>query len=207
MLNILPKQTTVELKKFGKAISKNHEEVSIMFCDVKNFTQIAETLNPGQVVEMLDRYFQQFDLVAESYGIEKIKTIGDSYMCANGLENLNENNALKMVNAAIEFLQWSELIKPEIEKEYNQSFSFRVGIHTGNVVSGVVGKNKYAYDIWGDAVNVAARLEQNSLPGMINISGSTYHFVKNSFNCTYRGKIPAKNKGEIDMYFVEKFNQ
>ena len=203
LLNILPKDTTVELKKFGKAISKNHDNVSIMFCDVKDFTRIAEQLTPQQVVEMLDFYFQKFDTIAEIFKLEKIKTIGDAYMCVCGLNQDIKNTAVNAVHAAMQFLRFSDSIQSEMEAKFNHSFRFRVGINTGNVVSGVVGKHKYSYDIWGDAVNIAARLEQNSVPGMINISGATYQNVKESFICRHRGKIDAKNKGEIDMYFVE----
>jgi class 3 adenylate cyclase len=203
LLNILPKDTTLELKQYGKAISKNHNGVSIMFCDVKDFTLIAEKLTPEQVVEMLDFYFQQFDTIAETYKLEKIKTIGDAYMCVCGLNQDIENTAVNTIQAAMEFLKFSESVQAEMESKFNHSFKFRVGINTGNVVSGVVGKHKYSYDIWGDAVNIAARMEQNSVPGMINITGNSYVLVKDSFKCSYRGKIDAKNKGEIDMYFVE----
>jgi len=205
LLNILPKETVAELKKFGKSLPKNHEEATIMFCDVKNFSHIAESLQPSEVVEMLDRYFKQFDIITEKYGVEKIKTIGDAYMCVGGLNKNTKNSANDTVQASIEFLEFNESIEKEMLEKYNQAFSFRIGIHTGTVVSGVVGLKKYAYDIWGDAVNIAARMEQNSVPGKINISGGTYNIVKNQFpNFIYRGKIPVKNKGEIDMYFIER---
>lgn len=205
LLNILPKETVAELKNFGKSLPKNHEEATIIFCDVKNFSHIAETLQPSEVVEMLDRYFKEFDIITEKYGVEKIKTIGDAYMCVGGLNKNTQNSANDTVKAAIEFLEFNEKIEDEMLEKYNQAFSFRIGIHTGTVVSGVVGLKKYAYDIWGDAVNIAARMEQNSVPGKINISGGTYHIIKNQFpNFIYRGKIPVKNKGEIDMYFIER---
>lgn len=205
LLNILPKETVMELKKFGKSIPKNHTEVTIMFCDIKNFSHIAESLSPEAVVKMLDTYFQQFDIISEKYGVEKIKTIGDAYMCVGGL-NTNPNiAAYDTLQAALEFIKFNESIEKEMLKTYNQAFYFRIGIHTGNVVSGVVGLKKYSYDIWGDAVNIAARMEQNSTPGMINISGGTYELIKHkNLKLNYRGKIPIKNKGEIDMYFVEE---
>lgn len=204
LLNILPKETAMELKKFGKAIPKSHTGVTIMFCDVKNFTTLAEKLTPEQLVEMLDHYFKKFDLILSRLGLEKIKTIGDAYMCAGGLTSQANEAAINMVQAAIEFLNFIDEIETEMIRKYFHSFSFRIGIHTGNVVSGVVGLNKYSYDIWGDAVNTAARMEQNSENGKINISGSTNNLVKNTFTCVYRGKIPAKNKGEIDMYYIER---
>jgi len=202
LLNILPKETAIELKKFGKAISKNHKSVSILFCDVKEFTLLAEKLTPEKLVEMIDYYFRQFDSITESYGLEKIKAIGDAYMCAGGLNNETGNSALNTLNVAVEFLKFSAAVNDDIISKFGRSFNFRLGIHSGNVISGVVGKNKYSYDIWGDAVNIAARMEQNSLPGRINISGDTYELVKNHFDFIYRGKIPVKNKGEIDMYFL-----
>lgn len=202
LLNILPKQTAEELKKHGKSLPKSHSGVSIMFCDIKNFSHIAELLSPEEVVEMLDYYFKNFDTIIEELGVEKIKTIGDAYMCCGGLHESEKDTEKRVINAAIKFLEFNNFIENEMLEKYGQAFYFRIGIHTGNVVSGVVGRKKFTYDIWGDAVNIAARMEQNSVPGRINISGETYELVKNDFNCEYRGKIAAKNKGEIDMYFV-----
>jgi len=202
LLNILPQQTAEELKKHGKSLPKSHSGVSIMFCDIKNFSHIAEQLSPEHVVEMLDYYFKNFDTIIEELGVEKIKTIGDAYMCCGGLNQLEKDTEKRVVNAAIKFLEFNSFVEKEMLEKYGQAFYFRIGIHTGNVVSGVVGRKKFTYDIWGDAVNIAARMEQNSVPGRINISGDTYELVKNDFDCEYRGKIAAKNKGEIDMYFV-----
>lgn len=174
-----------------------------MFCDIKNFSHIAETLPPESVVEMLDTYFKQFDIISEKYGVEKIKTIGDAYMCVGGLIKNESNAAKNTLQTAIEFLKFNTLIEEDMMKKYQHAFSFRIGIHTGNVVSGVVGLRKYSYDIWGDAVNIAARMEQSSDPGKINISGSTFNLVKDeNLTFNYRGQIPIKNKGKIDMYFV-----
>lgn len=204
LLNILPKETVFELKKYGKSLPKNHHEVTIMFCDIKNFSHIAETLSPEAVVEMLDTYFRQFDIIIGKFGVEKIKTIGDAYMCAGGLSKDAKDTAIDTLEAAIEFLEFNKSIEQEMLIKYNHAFYFRIGIHTGNVVSGVVGLKKYSYDIWGDAVNIAARMEQNSIPGKINISESTHTLIKEKYiNCSYRGKIPIKNRGDIDMYFVE----
>lgn len=202
--NILPDETIRELKAFGKSLPKNHPGVSIMFCDIKNFSHIAESLSPEQIVEMLDTYFKNFDMITSKYGIEKIKTIGDAYMCVGGLHAEMKTSAINTLMAANEILEFNKSIEREMLQKYNQAFYFRIGVHTGNVVSGVVGLHKYSYDIWGDAVNIAARMEQNSEPGKINISGGTYEIIKNDYkNLPYRGRIPVKNKGEIDMYFFE----
>jgi class 3 adenylate cyclase len=139
----------------------------------------------------------------EKYKIEKIKTIGDSYMCASGLPVLNYTHATDLVNAAMEIRNFILARKKEKEAKGEIAFELRIGINTGPVVAGIVGVKKYAYDIWGDTVNIAARMEQNSEAGKINISGSTYLLVKDKFNCVYRGKIAVKNKGDVEMYFVE----
>lgn len=202
LLNILPLETTLELKKYGRSIPKIHNGATIMFCDVKNFSTIAEKLSPEQIVEMLDTYFKQFDKIIGQRDIEKIKTIGDAYMCVGGLHGKTSKAVIDIVNSSIEFLKFSIQIEKSMLEKYGHAFYFRVGIHTGNVISGVVGETKYSYDIWGDDVNIAARMEQNSKPGNINISESTYNLIKNDFDCTSRGKIPIKNRGAIAMYFV-----
>ena len=173
-----------------------------MFCDVKNFSSIAEKLAPEQIVEMLDTYFKQFDNIVQKTGIEKIKTIGDAYMCVAGLQGNSKDAAIKSVNSAIEFLKFNKQIESSMLDKFGYAFYFRIGIHSGNVVSGVVGEMKYSYDIWGDDVNVAARMEQNSLPGFINISESTFELVKDTYQCISRGNIPVKSKGAVAMYFV-----
>ncbi|MCC7299135.1 MAG: tetratricopeptide repeat protein, partial [Bacteroidia bacterium] len=202
LLNILPKHTTEELKNYGKAIPRHHESVSIMFCDVQNFTIISEKLSPDFLVNMLDFYFSKFDDIITDHGIEKIKTIGDAYMCAAGLTPNGENHAKSAVNAAIEMMAFVKDIENFMMEKYGNAFHFRIGIHSGEVVSGVVGKKKYAYDIWGDTVNLAARMEQNSMPGEINITKTTLDMLNDEYRTTSRGNISAKNKGEVAMYFV-----
>lgn len=202
LLNILPRETATELKTFGKAIPKKHEHVAIMFCDIRDFTVISEKLAPEVLVEWLDTYFREFDLIISRFGMEKIKTIGDAYMCVSGLHGQNANPSESAVSAALEILQVASKLSPQMTG--SQPFEFRIGIHTGPVVSGVVGLHKYAYDIWGDSVNIAARMEQNSQPGRVNITGSTYFEVKDQFECEFRGLINAKNKGNIEMYFVNR---
>jgi class 3 adenylate cyclase len=203
LLNILPYETAEELKQKGSASPKEYEMVSVLFTDFKGFTSIAENMTPEQLVAELDHCFLEFDLIIDKYNIEKIKTIGDSYMCAGGIPLPNTSNPVDVVLAALEIQAYMDRLKLERIANGKEVWELRLGIHTGKVVAGVIGKNKFAYDIWGDTVNVASRMESSGAPGKVNISGATYELVKDLFNCTYRGKIQAKNKGEIDMYFVD----
>lgn len=204
LLNILPVKIADELKTNGSAAPQHYETVSILFADIKGFTQIAEKLPADQLVDQLDLHFREFDEIIERHGLEKIKTIGDSYMCAGGIPDINGTNAVDAVAAAMDMLQFMESKKSNGGIAGTEQFwDLRIGVHTGPVVAGVVGKNKFAYDIWGDAVNTASRLESSGHPGKVNISEDTYQLVKSQFKCGFRGKIPAKNKGEIAMYFVE----
>lgn len=203
LLNILPIETANELKTTGKAEPKNYKSVSIMFTDFKDFTLISEKLTPKELVSEIDSYFSAFDEITAKYGIEKIKTIGDAYLCAYGIGDNEQKDHSVIIKAAQEILAVMDAYKKERESQGRQGFSIRIGIHTGSIVAGVVGKHKFAYDIWGDAVNTAARMEQSSEAGKINISANTFELVKDEFQFEYRGKIMAKNKGKIDMYFVE----
>jgi class 3 adenylate cyclase len=200
--NILPVETAKELKATGKAAAKAHKEVTIVFADVKNFTQIAESLEPQSLVKMLDKYFSGFDQIINQFGIEKIKTIGDAYMFVSGL-HVNDNHAIKAVNASMAMLDSVKKLEEDMLNTFGTSFAFRIGIHSGRTISGVVGKIKYAFDIWGDSVNIAARMEAQSEPGRINISDRTHQLVKDSIPCTYRGEMAVKNKGNMAMYFVD----
>ena len=203
LLNILPEEVAEELKAKGSADAKQFDEVTVMFTDFKGFTQISEKLTPSELVAEIHTCFKAFDIIVTKYNIEKIKTIGDAYMCAGGLPVSNKTNAFDVVNAAIEIKQFMHEHLKQRQKENKEPFEIRIGIHTGPVVAGIVGVKKFAYDIWGDTVNIAARMESSGETGKVNISGSTYKFVKDKFHCIHRGKILAKNKGEIDMYFVE----
>ena len=200
LLNILPSEVAEELKQKGSADAKQFDDVTVMFTDFKNFTQISEKLSPNELVAEIDYYFKAFDKIITRCNIEKIKTIGDSYMCAGGLSVVKTTNANDVVKAAIEIRDFMAHRQSEIR---NPKFEIRIGVHTGPVVAGIVGVKKFAYDIWGDTVNIASRMESSGEAGKVNISGSTYVLVKDKFTCTHRGKIQAKNKGEIDMYFVE----
>ncbi|MFZ7146538.1 MAG: adenylate/guanylate cyclase domain-containing protein [Bacteroidota bacterium] len=204
LLNILPEEVADELKEKGSAEARHFDEVTVMFTDFKGFTGISEKLTPAELVNEIHICFKAFDTIIDKYNIEKIKTIGDSYMCAGGLPLPNNTHAIDVVKAALEIREFMQKHIEERKKSGKEIFELRIGIHTGPVVAGIVGIKKFAYDIWGDTVNIASRMESSGEPGQVNISGSTYEKVKNNFNCIHRGKISAKNKGEIDMYFVEK---
>ncbi|MEM1217949.1 MAG: adenylate/guanylate cyclase domain-containing protein [Bacteroidota bacterium] len=203
LLNILPKQTAEELKMNGKSPARKFEEVSVLFTDFKGFTKMAETLTPEQLVAEIDYCYQAFDRITERYGVEKIKTIGDAYMCASGLPQLDANHAQKLVKVGLEIRNFMLRYQAERTAADRLSFQIRIGIHSGPVVAGIVGSKKFAYDIWGDTVNIAARIEDSGLTGTLNISADTYDLVKEQFYCVSRGQVEAKNKGMIEMYLVE----
>ena len=203
LLNILPEEIAEELKRFGKSYARKHDQVSVMFADIKGFTSIAENMLPDELVTQLDESFRGFDHIIDKYGIEKIKTIGDCYMCASGLPTDEADNAIIAIKAALDMLEFIRGFSVTKKIQDLPEFEIRIGIHTGPVVAGVVGIRKFVYDIWGDTVNLASKMERQGEAGKINISGDTYDLVKDHFICTHRGKISAKSKGEIDMYFVE----
>ncbi len=203
LLNILPFETAQELKDKGSATPRHYKQVSVLFTDFKGFTQLAETLPPEDVITELNHCFTAFDDICKKHNIEKIKTIGDAYMAAGGIPVPNTSNPVDVINAGLEMQAFMTQWKAEKVAQNLPVWELRLGIHTGEIVAGVVGKNKFAYDIWGDTVNLASRMESSGEIGMVNISGSTYELVKDHFKTEYRGKIKAKNKGEIDMYFVK----
>ncbi|MBL7963442.1 MAG: hypothetical protein JNM31_06320 [Flavobacteriales bacterium] len=204
LLNILPKRISEELRNNGRATARHHDGVTVMFTDMKGFTQVAERMTPEELVNELDDCFIRFDDIIGRYGIEKIKTIGDSYMCACGVPSPEPHHAHKMLLAAMEVREEMRRWQREKEASGQQPWVLRIGLHSGPVVAGVVGKRKFAYDIWGDTVNTASRMESSGSPGEINISGATHEMVKDRFECEHRGKVDAKNKGQIDMYFVRR---
>jgi ligand-binding sensor domain-containing protein/class 3 adenylate cyclase/predicted metal-dependent HD superfamily phosphohydrolase len=204
LLNILPQETVEELKSKGKASPRSYRMASVMFTDFKGFTQRAESMRPQELVDALDRYFIKFDEIIMKYGLEKIKTIGDSYMCVGGVPIRNRSNPIDIVLAALEIQRFMKEMQQESIAKGEKPWELRIGINTGEIIAGVIGIKRFAYDIWGDTVNVASRMEMQGEVGKVNISGATYQYIKDYFECTYRGKVPAKNKGEIDMYFVER---
>lgn len=207
LLNILPFKIAEELKVQGSAKTKFFDMATVMFSDFKDFTVIAQQLDPQDLIAELNRCFVFFDDVCVRHNLEKIKTVGDSYMCAGGVPMKNISNPVDVVLAAFEMRDFITRLKKEQSEKGRSLWKIRIGIHTGEIISGVVGKKKFAYDIWGDTVNTASRMEQTSMPNKINISGVTYEYVKEFFECTYRGKIPVKHKGEIDMYFAERIKK
>lgn len=203
LLNILPKETAQELKETGQVEAKKFESITVLFTDFKDFTRSSASLSPENLVKSVDYYFSRFDEVMEKHGLEKIKTMGDAYMCTGGLHLNREDHAIRMVRAAFEIVEITEAVKKKDHADI-MPYEIRIGINTGPVVAGVVGTQKFAYDIWGDTVNVAARMETNSETGKINVSENTYELIKDEFECEYRGKMKVKNKGMMKMYYVNK---
>jgi class 3 adenylate cyclase len=204
LLNILPFETAQELKENGSTKARYYEEVSVLFSDFKGFTMLSEKIEPNVLVDKLDYFFKAFDDIMEKYNIEKIKTVGDCYMAASGVPVPSAQHAERMAQAAIEMTEFVDRFNEQRDASFDHKFAIRIGIHSGPLVAGVVGKKKFSYDIWGDTVNTASRMESASEVGKINISPATYELVKHKYHCTHRGKIAAKNKGEIDMYFLDQ---
>ncbi|MBK8396603.1 MAG: adenylate/guanylate cyclase domain-containing protein [Leptospiraceae bacterium] len=203
LLNILPEKIAIELKRNNIVTPVKYDSVSVLFTDMAGFTAIAEKMKPEELLTELDHIFSVFDSIVKKHGVEKIKTIGDAYMAVGGIPEVNQTNAVDSVLCALEFQDFMKFLQVKRKMEMKPFFELRLGIHTGSVVAGVIGHEKIAYDVWGDTVNTASRMESSGVVGEINISSSTYELVKDIFVCEYRGKISAKNKGEIDMYLVK----
>ncbi len=202
LLNILPYEIAEQLKNKGVVDAKTYRKVSVLFTDFKGFTKISEKLSPQEIIKELGVFFAKFDEIIGGHFIEKIKTIGDAYMCVGGLPLRNKSNPIDTVLAGLEMQAFANEYNRQKIKEGKEPWNLRIGIHTGRVVAGVIGKKKFAYDIWGDTVNTASRMESAGEIGKVNVSGDTYEHIKDYFDCEYRGKIEAKNKGQIEMYFV-----
>jgi PAS domain S-box-containing protein len=204
LLNILPFEVAKQLKSKGRTGTRQYKLVTVLFTDFKGFSNISKTLDPKNLVSILDSYFAKFDEIISAHYIEKIKTIGDAYMCAGGLPLSNKSNPVDAVLAGLEIQQYMNALNDSKVVHNQPVWELRLGIHSGPVVAGVVGKKRFAYDIWGDTVNIASRMEQSGHVGWVNISGVTYDYIRDFFDCDYRGKIETKNLGKIDMYFVNR---
>ena len=201
LLNILPEEVSRELKERGAVTAHEFDHVTVLFTDFVNFTIASERMTSQELVDELHYCFKAFDEIIGRYHIEKIKTVGDAYLAVSGLPLTDNSHALHIAMAALDI---QDFIRNRIEVMGEKTFDIRIGIHSGSVVAGIVGVKKFAYDIWGDTVNTAARMEQSSEPGQINISGATHSLIKDQFNCIYRGEIDAKHKGKLAMYFLER---
>jgi class 3 adenylate cyclase len=199
LLNILPFRVAQELKETGKAKPRRFENVTLLFTDFQGFTELVASISAITLVEELNDIFSHFDDIMEAEGVEKIETIGDAYLAAGGLPEEVPDHAKRCVLAAKRMIDFLE----ERNSRNPIKWKMRVGIHSGPIVAGVVGKNKFAYDLFGDTINTASRIESAGTPGKINISASTYDLIKREFDCTPRGEIHAKGKGNMNMYFVE----
>jgi len=201
--NILPKKIITEFKKTGKATPKKYKNCTVLFTDFVNFSGIATKLKPKELITQLDYYFTKFDEIIKKYQLEKIKTIGDAYMAVGGVNDNFENIEIKTALAALEiknFMANEILTKKALGQDF---WVIRIGIHSGDLIAGVIGSYKFSFDVWGDTVNVAARCEQNSEPHKINISETFHNTIQSFFNFTYRGEIKIKNRGTINMYFLD----
>jgi adenylate cyclase len=202
LLNILPEKVAQELKEKGYATAQRYDMASVLFTDFQGFTKRTALMTPEQVIAELNLCFSKFDEIIKKYNLEKIKTIGDAYMCAGGLPIANQTNPIDAIKAGLEMQKYMQIYKEECIAKGEEYFQCRLGINTGKVVAGVVGTSKFAYDIWGDAVNTASRAESSGEVGKVNITEATYELVKDVFECQYRGELELKGKGLVKMYFV-----
>jgi class 3 adenylate cyclase len=205
LLNILPRDTVNELKEKGRSEARIYRHTTVLFSDFSGFTDMTTRIQPTELIESLDTFFNAFDEIADKYGVEKIKTIGDSYMAACGLPLTREDHALRMAAFALEMLDVTDRINQERANEAKTIWPLRIGLHSGSLLAGVVGTKKFAYDIWGDTVNTASRMEGNGEPGRINISIETAMLLKDYFYIAPRGKMLVKGKGEMEMFWLESF--
>lgn len=206
LLNILPQETADELKSTGKALPKLYNSVSILFTDFSGFTKLTEKMDPREVLSNLELMFSRFDEISSDNDMERIKTIGDSYMCAGGIPVENDSHPVDAIRTALKFLKATDDFNREQRKLGMDEWNLRIGVNTGNVVAGVIGKRKFAYDIWGDSVNLASRAESHGVVNKINITENTYQLIKDQFDCDYRGEVDVKNIGKVKMYIVNKEN-
>jgi adenylate cyclase len=204
--NVLPESIALELKQTERVQPVDYSSASVLFTDFVGFTQISESFTPQQLIEELDDCFSAFDGIVREHKLEKIKTIGDAYMAVGGVPVANRTHAVDCVMAALEIQQLVSALREKKMTTGRPYWQIRVGINSGDLVAGIVGREKFSYDVWGDTVNTASRLESSGVPGRVNISGATYELVKTFFDCEFRGKVAAKNKGEIEMFFVKRIH-
>jgi class 3 adenylate cyclase len=198
--NILPEEVAEELKEHGSSVARLYEDVTVLFTDFVDFTQMSERLSPEALVAEVDFCFKAFDGITEEFGLEKIKTVGDAYIAVAGLPVNHPRHAQAVVDAALAIRDFIA----ERKRSNPVAFDIRLGVHSGPVVAGIVGLKKFAYDIWGDTVNTAARMEQHGEVGKVNVSSTTYALLQEKFTFTYRGELEAKHKGKMGMYFAER---
>ncbi len=203
LTRVLPESIATELKAHGKVEPRFFESATILFADVKGFTRFTESAEPAALIALLDRYFTAFDEVVERHGVEKLKTVGDAYLAVCGVPEMNRQHVVRTCTAAIEMLEAAAKIRAERERLRLPSLELRIGIHTGPLIAGVIGRRRFTYDVWGDAVNVAALMEANGEPGRINVSEAVYDHTRACFDFTSRGVLQLKNKTPQQMYFLE----
>ena len=202
--NILPADVAEELRRTGQVKPVHYDSVTVLFTDFKGFTRVASRVSPAALLRELDFYFSEFDRITQRHGLEKLKTIGDAYMCAGGIPTVNASHPGDAVAAAWEIVHFMDEVRQDKLASDEPPWELRIGIHTGPLMAGVIGQKKFAYDIWGDTVNIASRLESTGEVGRINLSRTTWEAVQDRWECEHRGKLLAKNRGEIDMYFVTR---
>ncbi|MEP7196379.1 MAG: adenylate/guanylate cyclase domain-containing protein [Saprospiraceae bacterium] len=202
LINILPDEIAKDLKEKGEVTPRYYNMVTVLFTDFKSFTQSATTISPTELIQTLNEFFTAFDDIIDRNNLEKIKTIGDSYMCAGGLPTPNSSNAKDAVLAAKQITKWVNEKNNERQSKGLRKWEIRIGIHTGELIAGVIGRKKFAYDVWGNTVNLASRMESSGEIGKVNISNATFQLVKDEFICEYRGKVPIKGNDLMEMYFL-----
>ncbi len=198
LLNVLPVPIAARLKASPEVIAETFREASVLFADVAGFTALAGRLRPHEVVAILNTYFSRYDELAEKYGVEKIKTIGDAYMAAAGIPEARADHAAALLNMASDMIQATR----EISRDLGLDLAIRIGINSGEVTAGVIGKKKFIYDLWGDTVNMASRMESHGVPGRIQVSSRTYRLLKDTTPFEHRGKIEIKGMGQQDVYLL-----
>ncbi|MBX7093785.1 MAG: response regulator [Flavobacteriales bacterium] len=202
LLNILPREIAMELETSGKVKPKRYAMASVLFTDFVSFSHRTREMSAVELVNTLDSYFAQFDRTITRYHLEKIKTIGDAYMSVGGVPEKRKENPILSALAALEIANHMEKMKHQLRKSGRKAWELRIGIHSGPLVAGVIGKKKFAYDVWGDTVNIASRICSNCEPGKVNISAATFEKIKDYFDCHYRGQIEGKNIGHVGMYYI-----